>query len=135
MPALGFISKKAKLVILWIALLVGAALIYCEIRGVFPPGVGTLVSLGFIGAIGLVFAILGLPLGRNVQATGGRLIFFAKTAAWLVASLVWTGVVVRLVPDDAVGAVILLVPFFGMFGTSVFFLARALGFGGNGHRT
>jgi hypothetical protein len=122
-------SKTAKLILLGITLLVGVGLTYCGVRGLFSPAVGTLISLGYIALIGVLFATGIAPLPQRNRATllGGRITLFVKSGAWFLAGLLWTAVVVRLVPDTPVGATVLLGPLAVIFGTSVYFFARGVG--------
>lgn len=137
MPAVSPPSKSAKLIVFSIMLLVGLGLTYGELRGLFSAGIGTLVSLGYISLIVVLVAVSGivpLPQGNRATPLRARVTPFAKAGAWLLASLLWIAVVVRLVPNTVMGATILLGPFAIIFGVSVYFFAKGV-FGLLGQRS
>jgi len=130
MSSVSHSSKIAKLIVLGITLLVGVGLSYCGVRGLFSPGVGTLVSLGYVAIVGLILVVTGvvsLPKRDLATLIGGRVTFFVKSGVCLLASFVWTVIVVRFAPENAVGATILLGPLAIMFVAFVWFLARGVG--------
>jgi hypothetical protein len=124
------LGARGKLVVLGILLALGVTLTYFQMRGRLPQPWGTLSSIGYITIIGLVLwaRIVPLPEGLLGAPLGGRLKNLGKAGVWALASLLWVGVLVRLVSDTILGAVILLAPFFALFGMSTYFLAKAAGF-------
>jgi len=130
MSSVSHSSKIAKLIVLGIALLVGVGLSYWGVRGLFSPGIGTLVSLGYIAVVGLLLVVTGavsLPERDLATLIGRRVTFFVKSGVCLLASFLWTVIVVRFAPENALGATILLGPLAIMFGAFIWFLARGVG--------
>jgi hypothetical protein len=129
-PSVRHPSKPVKLIVFGIALLIGLGLSYCDVRGLLSPGVGTLVSFGYITLVGGLLVITGvvpLPQRGLGALIGARLALFAKSGACLLACFIWTVLVVHFAPDNAVGATILLGPLAIMFVGFLWFLARGFG--------
>ncbi len=124
------LGARGKLVVLGFLLALGVALTYFEMRGTLPQPWGTLSSIGYIAIIGFFLAARIVPLPERFLGAplGGRLKDLGKAGVWALASFLWVGVLVRLVSDTILGAVILLAPFFALFGISTYFFARAVGF-------
>jgi len=122
-------SKTAKLFVLGLLLVIGAGLIYCGVRGLFSPAVGTLLSLGYVALIGVFLAtsIAPLPQQNRAPILSGRIVLFIKSAGCFLAACLWTAVVVRLVPDNPLGATVLFGGFGVIFGVSVYFFAKGAG--------
>ena len=124
---LGF-SKRLKVSILCVLLLLGIALFYAEIRGVFSLPLRILIPIVYIAVVGLLLTagIAPQPGRYGGQSFGVRLNFLdiARSGICMIASLAWIALGLRLVPDTPAGAALLLAPFFVILGAGIFFLGR-----------
>jgi hypothetical protein len=119
-------GNPARLLKLGIVICIGVSLAYYQTHEVLSPLLKPLFPFAYV-ALGLfLLAILGAttPLpGASVRSINFRDV--AKSAGCILVSLLWVGIVVRMVSDTPLGVAILILPFFAMLGVGLFYLARS----------
>lgn len=121
-------SRRANIALFSALCVLGIALTYFEVRGVFPSPVGTILPFVYLGVLFFFIRsrVARPPQEDHVVRGRSRAADIIKSALCMAAAVIWILGAASFVSDTTAGDTVLLVPFFLILGTGAYFFSRGI---------